>query len=534
MRSKPKTKRRTLATLAQATIVLTLILAPTAHAGTYVINDCPSAPVSSGNPGPWTVFGSPQNAKGSCSGGTGDYIGPRGATMGPGSSDGVEASVPSESGITLREAEIWWAVPHQTSGADTFAAVRAINGSSSAYLGEADTPFGTQAPDHYVLPSTTTGLQIEDYCSADDGAQGCTLGGGESTDLQLFGAQLTLADSTLPTASVTGGGLTQSTTLTGIQTFTYSATDTSSGVRLVKLLIDGNPVAVNDYIAQCPYQDFLACPAAVSDTITWNTANVNDGQHALQAIVEDAAHNTRVFYSATITTENSHTNETSSTLTSQPATGPGSPNGSNASEAAVLHLNAPHIITRPFPHRALTITGRLTDNQGHPIAGATLDTNQRYAGYTTSLPLKTTTTKPDGTFTITTPPGPSRAIQVNYRAFSRDPSYAASDSITETVNASVQLKITPRHTNPAGTIVLQGKVQGPIPPQGTIVELLVHYLGHWEPFRTPITDKHGNFKVRYQFQGGLGRFPFRAEIPAGQAGFPYTRGYSHTIDINTR
>jgi hypothetical protein len=404
MKSKPKTQQRILATVVQVTFALTLILASTAQAGTYVINDCPAAPVPSGNPGPWMVFGSPQNAKGSCSGGTGDYIGPRGATMGPGTIDGVEVSVPSESGITIREAEVWWLVPHQTSGADTFAAARAISGASSFYIGEANTPFGTTAPDHYVLPSTTTGLVFEDYCSADDGGQGCTLGGGESTDLQLFGAQLALADSTLPTASATGGGLTESTTLTGTQTFTYSATDPSSGVRLVKLLVDGNQVATNDYVTQCPYQDFLACPASVSDTITWNTASVGDGQHTLQAIVEDAAHNTRVFYSATITTKNTFTNEAPPPLTSQPATGLGAPNGTNASEAATLRLNGPHAITRAFAHRALTITGQLTDNQGRPITGAVIGVAQRFAGYSTSLPDTTVTTKPGGTFTVQIPP----------------------------------------------------------------------------------------------------------------------------------
>ena len=102
------------------------VMAPSAHAGTYVIDNCPSAPGANGNPGPWTVFGAPQNTKGSCSGGLGDFIGPLGGSMSPGELDGVQESRSSGSGITIREARIWWYVPHQISGADTFA-LAAVN-----------------------------------------------------------------------------------------------------------------------------------------------------------------------------------------------------------------------------------------------------------------------------------------------------------------------------------------------------------------------------------------------------------------------
>ncbi len=47
-------------------------------------------------------------------------------------------------------------------------------------------------------------------------------------------------------------------------------------------------------------------------------------------------------------------------------------------------------------------------------------------------------------------------------------------------------------------------------------------------------DHAGTFHAEYQFQGSVGTFPFRAEIPAGQTNFPYTRGYSNTINITTR
>jgi hypothetical protein len=82
-------------------------------------------------------------------------------------------------------------------------------------------------------------------------------------------------------------------------------------------------------------------------------------------------------------------------------------------------------------------------------------------------------------------------------------------------------------------IALSGRVLGPIPPQGVVVELLVHYRGHWEPFRDPRTDSRGRFRVAYQFEGGVGRFPFRALVFGRQGGFPFALGESRAVDVTT-
>jgi hypothetical protein len=213
--------------------------------------------------------------------------------------------------------------------------------------------------------------------------------------------------------------------------------------------------------------------------------------------------------------------------------GPGAPNGTPASETAQIRLSVPRTITRSYPQRALTITGGLLDTQEHPINGATLDVLEQTAGSGQSHVIAHARTGSDGSFAVHVPNGPSRAIQIAYRAFTNETGYAAQATISETVQASVKLTITPGHTRPTGTIILSGKVQGPIPHHGAIVELLVHYHGAWEPFRTPRTNSKGRFKVAYQFQGAIGRFPFRIKIPAGQANFPYTSGYSNTVNIST-
>ncbi len=211
--------------------------------------------------------------------------------------------------------------------------------------------------------------------------------------------------------------------------------------------------------------------------------------------------------------------------TAAPAT---PPNGTPASDDARLHLRGPAHITRSYQQRALTITGTLTTPTGQPIRGASLQ-----AGEQNGQVLAEPTSTSAGTFTIHLPPGPSRTITIGYRAHTGDPSYAAQAHITETVRAGVALHITPRHTQAAGTITISGQAAGPIPRGGVLVELQVHYRGQWVPFRAPRTNSDGRFTTRYQFQGATGRYPFRAQIPAGQAGYPYSAGTSNTDEIQS-
>jgi hypothetical protein len=161
------------------------------------------------------------------------------------------------------------------------------------------------------------------------------------------------------------------------------------------------------------------------------------------------------------------------------------------------------------------VTGRLLNAQGLPIAGASLEVLQQVDGATLEL-IGRARTGSDGTFVASVPGGPSRMIEIAYRAFSTDTGYAAVAKLAESVDAGVQFGVSPQRTGSEGTITLSGRVLGPVPSQGVVVELLVHYRGHWEPFRDPRTDSRGRFRVVYQFQGGVGRFPFRAVRETGR------------------
>jgi len=224
---------------------------------------------------------------------------------------------------------------------------------------------------------------------------------------------------------------------------------------------------------------------------------------------------------------------TSTVVSAGSVTGLGAPNGTVASETAELRLGIHRTISRTFAQRSFQVTGRLIGSGAHPIGGANLDVLEQVAGSQTLRVIEHTKTHLDGTFAVRIPAGPSRLVEVAYRAFTGDVGYAAEAKIEESVNAGVQLNVTPRRTGSTGTIMLSGRVVGPVPSQGVVVELLVHYRGHWEPFRDPRTSSNGRFQVAYQFQGGTGRFPFRAEVFGGQAAFPFTHGDSGAVDVTT-
>jgi hypothetical protein len=374
----------------------------------------------------------------------------------------------------------------------------------------------------------------------------CTLAAGQ-WEYRIFGGEISLNAPHDPQASNIAGPLVTESPLRSTEAITFSATDEGPGLAYVKLLADG--VVVQSQIIDTNRGHCIPVPG--HDAYTWayqvpcmtsvggrtyslNTALLPNGLHHIQVIIEDAAGNQSEVLNRTVTTENAG----AGSLGALPGPGSsallaGAPNGSNASESAALELGLPRSISRFFAQRALRLPGRLVNSHGQPISGATLDVIQQVAGGSGSQVVAHATTGADGSFIASVPAGPSRLIDVVYRAFTGESGYAAQARIQESVRAGVQLSVSPRRTGSEGTITLSGQVGGPIPRQGVVVDLLVHYRGRWEPFRTPRTNSHGRFRVLYQFEGGVGRFPFRALAFGGQSGFPFSSGASGVVDVST-
>jgi hypothetical protein len=378
----------------------------------------------------------------------------------------------------------------------------------------------------------------------------CNEGGSEGawSLVRLWWANFLLSSEATPSGNGIGGTL-LSPNAEGTADLTLTAGDPGGpGVYLVLVQIDGKtmysgtpnsnggkcvPVGSSGGALMFDYSQ--PCPAGESVDLPINTTSLPNGQHTLKVIVQDAAGNTATVYVGSISTKQPAGNSLGALP--GPGTGTGSlaagvANGTTASRTAGITLGVRHRITRTYGHRALHVSGRLLDGQGHPIAGASLDILQQVDGSPSSV-IGHVRTRADGTFLANVAGGPTRTVQIAYRAYATDPSYAAVGTIAEAVAAGVKLSVNPRLTGSEGTITLSGRVLGPIPPKGVVVELLVHYRGRWEPFRTPRTDSRGRFESVYQFEGGLGRFPFRAMVFGGQGGFPFASGESPVVDVRT-
>lgn len=374
----------------------------------------------------------------------------------------------------------------------------------------------------------------------------CTLASGQ-WEYRIFGGEISLNAAHDPQASNISGLLVTESPLRSTESITFSATDEGPGLAYVKIIVDGTvvqsqiidtngghciPVRGHDAYTWA-YQ--VPCKTSVGGrTYSLNTALLPNGLHHVQVIIEDAAGNQSEVLNRMVATENAGVES----LGALPGPGSsaflaGAPNGSHASESAELRLGVTQAISRSFARRALRLPGRLLDSHGQPISGATLEVLQQIAGSSRSRVVAHARTGADGSFIAIVPAGPSRLIDVAYRAFTRASGYAAQAKVQESVDAGVQLSVNPHRTAPEGAITLSGNVDGPIPRQGVVVDLLVHYRGRWEPFRTPRTNSHGRFRVVYQFEGGVGRFPFRALAFGGQSGFPFSSGESGAVDVTT-
>jgi hypothetical protein len=536
-----------------------LALAPSASAGTYPMYQCaPGVPAVS--PG-WSVFGNTTNANtvlsNTCSAGgsIGDYVftdGQAGAVTENGESGsqvGLRIDVPgSAPGVTIHaiKAEV---IASAVTGDDAFLEFASAG---QSLPGAAELPYGGgsayTATETWTLPQGARDFEAYVNCSTDRSSPTCDFA--DSTVVPaLSNITLSLEDDTSPTVENVSGPLAAAAaanaSVGGSQPITFTGSDAGSGVHTATLTLSplsggASYVHTFDFSGECAYDSWNACPLAETVSgFTVNTDALADGAYAASLAITDAAGNVSNDALGSITVSNATAIVSSLGAlpgpgTTSSATGPaGSPNGSGASEGAHLQLGVRSPISRTYAKRALRVTGRLLNAQGLPIGGASLDVLQQVDGATLEL-IGRARTGSDGTFVASVPGGPSRMVEIAYRAFSTDTGYAAVAKLAESVDAGVQLGVSPQRTGSEGEITLSGRVLGPVPSQGVVVELLVHYRGHWEPFRDPRTDSRGRFRVVYQFQGGIGRFPFRAVVFGSQGDFPFAPGESRGVDVTTK
>lgn len=182
--------------------------------------------------------------------------------------------------------------------------------------------------------------------------------------------------------------------------------------------------------------------------------------------------------------------------------------------------------------------GRLLNIFGAPLGGQEVAVTETFAPG--SRPSRRTTlvrTRPDGSFSLQLPPGPSRDVSAAF-AGTRTLTRASASSVHLGVPASVRLHASAHVAKVGGApIVFGGSIArtGAAPlGEGLPVELQFRYPGAgWSGFRTVETDARGRFRYAYRFSDddsrGI-RFRFRAYVK-GREGWPYEPATSRPISV---
>jgi hypothetical protein len=521
---------RAFMTLALA-LVLSVVLVASASAGEYTIHDCPGSLEPNFDAGPWQAYGGPLPAagafQGSCApGGTlGGAIGWYGSEQSLNSNLGLMLQTPSPA-ITIRELRVVWSASHQSSGSDTWAQI--ITEAGAQLINE--TPFAAD-PSQVQFPEGTRTVLVYSYCSYDQSTN-CYFPSGTTPIVKLEGMDTTLEDNEPPSATVTGGALAASGPLAGAVTLQFTATDQNSGVRGAQLVVDGAPVMTHSYTSQCPYTSFLACPASQTDSMTWDTTTVPNGEHVIALRVIDAAGN--------VQTVDEHTVNVANPTTVAPVSAPtGVTSEQHPCTAAQgtqtsIATNAERDTLHTGYQKRASLSGDLLGPGRKLVGDARMEVLVRpdVSGSAFS-PLGHVVTDAKGRFALSLPPGVSRMVCLRYGPLGDD-RYTAAVQVAQQVSAGVTLAVHPSRVGPNGTIVLTGNVLGGyISEAGKVVELQVLYLGRWRVFETVRSRPDGEFISFYTFVEGMGTFRFRARV-RGENDYPYSLGHSNPVNVHAR
>ncbi|HEX8121219.1 MAG TPA: hypothetical protein VF549_08135 [Solirubrobacteraceae bacterium] len=182
----------------------------------------------------------------------------------------------------------------------------------------------------------------------------------------------------------------------------------------------------------------------------------------------------------------------------------------------------------PFTARTL-IAGRLTDKNGHAIEGALLQlTTRASSAGANAVPLGTIVTGADGGFAYTVPPGPSRRIEVAYRASLGDTSPAVTAAVRVAVRARVSLRV--RAARPGRVTWMTGRLRY-LPRPGVQIQIQALDGRRWRTFDTTTTRRGGRFRFGYRFKVTATGRAFQLRVVVASPIYPFARGASRRVRV---
>ena len=347
----------------------------------------------------------------------------------------------------------------------------------------------------------------------------CVNGGGcyGSPQAGIFvkDVSIDLSDDALPSVA-DGGELLNGEIQRGIGRIDVTPTDVGAGLTSAWLVVNGVEVARHSY--SCSGGSFHPCPAGggtLGLAVDTQSSPFHDGQNVVQACAADFGDPPNV----NCTKERLLNVDNSCTASKVPG-------GTDLS--ALFARNKRDIVNVKAGQGAL-LTGRLTDNSGGPVSGATLCVNEDVAGGTPN-DEGTVKTNSDGRYRYGVTPGPNRNLTVGYRynrkQLDRDARFFS--------DVRPKLRLAPnRKTRNGDALRLYGSIPGPSNDDRVVIlEAGYPHSQQWKTFTKAKTDANGRYEARYRFTSTFvtTRYRMRAVVPE-QNGYPYRGGASRVKKI---
>jgi hypothetical protein len=497
-----------------------------AYAGTYLMRSCnvPGAASATRGPWDWSYTSSEIYANDECAKGAGFGLNAGSITANTGAAVRLALSREGAQGaITIRRVRLWLIARLGGTGGNLFVS---FNSGSSTHVESLDIlgpPGGSTLVEPFATPTLAADTHIAHVALSCTGAP-CTPA--SSNPLEIRGAEVTLNEAVLPTATAEGGPLLDGRPQSGVRGLSFSAADAESGVAEVSALLGSTVVATQDFRPDCAYAALAACAVTRSGSLIVDTRAVEDGEHPLSLRVTDAA-------------ANRQTISTGATITVANGAGRGAmaSNGTSASQDA--RLTAGFVGRRGSKatvryHQKAKIRGRLTTASGVPIGAARVEVVETPVGLPKRARIRWTTTAADGRFTYAVRArGMSRNLRVRYRPVLAEDKVAATRLLSVRVAAAGSLRVALHGIR----VSYNGRVvSGPVPRRGLRVYLEGRAAGgHWTQFAIKRTTGRGRFSGRYRLRvrrPGV-RLQFRLRIPR-QSGYPYAAGVGPPVTRTVR
>ena len=184
-------------------------------------------------------------------------------------------------------------------------------------------------------------------------------------------------------------------------------------------------------------------------------------------------------------------------------------------------------------HRAaLRLSGRLTNADGQPIAGAPIEVSSDYPGDAVGLvPAGLARADRNGRFTYVVRATRNKVLRFRYAGSRRIRS--ATGDFALRVPAASSIQVRPRRLRNGQQVRLSGVVQTrPLPPAGKLIEVQAYFRRRFRTFSTTRAGSDGGWSFDYRFGGTRGRVPYRLRVllPA-EGGYPFLTGRSRVARV---